>query len=923
MRLKLSLIVVGAIALIMACFGYGAASILARGAKDEFAKQLVATNRLILDLIASNQDSLRIAVGKLGDAFSARLAGEFRLDEKRLVPRNGIATPLLTLNGRVLNFSPDEVDEFTRRTGGNAATIFARQGEDFVRIATSLKKEDGSRAIGTRLGKSHPAYGELMAGRTYQGHAPLFGHHYMTQYQPIATADGRVIGVLFVGMDLRSNLESLKRHIAEFRIGASGYASIVDAEPGAGYRRFVLHPAKEGQPLVNDDDASEAARVLREALDRRHGIVRYEWMNPELGETEPREKIAAFGEYPELGWIVLATGYPDEAMDVANQGIKYMAAATLVVSLLLIAALNLGIGRFVLAPMLRLQERLRQSESSLRTVFDNMHDAAILHRRDGSVVDMNDQMLHLFGLDRETAMGLKLPADLATGDSAERFAEAWHLAAEGEPSTAIGTVRSPGGPGFSAEIHLSRCRIGGEDLIMVNISDITQRLEYERQLQYQAKFDALTGVANRSLLMDRIERALRSAARHKRLVGVAFIDLDQFKYINDALGHSVGDQLLRQVAERLSADIRGVDTVARQGGDEFVVVLSDFGDETDAYNILRRMHESLAMPYEVEGRVLHVTCSIGISLYPRDGADVDTLLRNADVAMYHVKESGRNGIRLFTAEMNEHLRDWLALEADLRIAVNHGQLLLHYQPQVSAARGRIVGVEALIRWQHPALGLVSPARFIPLAEETGLIVPIGAWVLREACHQAKQWQAAGFAGLAVAVNVSALQLRGGQLTSQVHAALRDSGLDPACLELEITESMLMADPEASIAVLNQLKTLGIAIALDDFGTGYSSLAYLKQLPIDTLKIDRAFVRDLPGDGDSQAIVATIIAMARNLKMRVVAEGVETDEQHQHLCGQGCHDLQGYLFARPMDGNELMSFLAGAQDEASGQPASAA
>jgi diguanylate cyclase (GGDEF)-like protein/PAS domain S-box-containing protein len=622
--------------------------------------------------------------------------------------------------------------------------------------------------------------------------------------------------------------------------------------------------------------------------------------------------MAAFGEYPELGWIIITTGYLDEAMHAVTDGIKYMVAATLTVSLILIVALNLGIGRLVLSPMLRLQERLRQSEISLRTVFDNMHDAAIVHRRDGSVVDMNDQMLRLFGLDREAAMGLILPAELAAEGSAGLFAEVWSRAG-GEPVTVIGAVRRPGGQDFPAEIHLSGCRIAGEDLILVNIRDITQRLDDERQLQYQAKFDSLTGVANRSLLADRIERALLSAARHQQRVAVAFIDLDQFKYINDALGHSVGDQLLRLVAARLSADIRGADTVARQGGDEFVVLLTEFVDESDAYAILHRVKESLARPYQVDGRHLHVTCSIGVSLYPRDGADVDTLLRNADAAMYRVKEAGRNGILFFTAEMNERLRDRLALEAGLRLALDQRQLLLHYQPQIDAASGRIVSAEALIRWQHPTQGLVAPARFIPLAEDTGLIVPIGEWVLREACRQARHWRAAGFDGLSVAVNVSALQLRQGRLATQVRNALAESGLDPAALELEITESMLMADPEASIALLDELKALGIRIALDDFGTGYSSLAYLKQFPIDTLKIDRSFVGDLPDNGDSRAIVATIIAMARNLQMRVVAEGVETDAQHRHLNSEGCDALQGDLFARPMDGEAFMAFLARSRD----------
>jgi diguanylate cyclase (GGDEF)-like protein/PAS domain S-box-containing protein len=441
------------------------------------------------------------------------------------------------------------------------------------------------------------------------------------------------------------------------------------------------------------------------------------------------------------------------------------------------------------------------------------------------------------------------------------------------------------------------------------LKDVTERIRYLQQIEHQAKYDALTGLPNRSLMGDRLVQAIHVAHRHGSALAVAFVDLDHFKLVNDNLGHSQGDLLLREVSQRIAGVLREGDTAARQGGDEFVVLLPDLVGEQDGYPVLRRVQQALAEPILIDGHSFYVTCSIGVSLYPRDGNDAETLLRNADMAMYRAKEAGRNAISFFTAEMDRQMQDRLEIEQELRQALERGELSLAYQPQVDVDSGRMCGAEALLRWQHPRLGNVAPLRFIPLAEELGLIGPIGEWVLREACAQAQRWRAAGLGDLRVAVNVSARQFRDPDLPGRVIAILAETGLPPRLLELELTESMLMGAVGRTEETLRRLKQIGVELALDDFGTGYSSFAYLRRFPIDTLKIDQSFVRGMETGANAESIVAAIIAMAHNLGMRVVAEGVETVEQQRQLYEHGCDQMQGYLLGRPVPASELAAAVS--------------
>ncbi len=433
---------------------------------------------------------------------------------------------------------------------------------------------------------------------------------------------------------------------------------------------------------------------------------------------------------------------------------------------------------------------------------------------------------------------------------------------------------------------------------------LQQRKRMEDRLNHMALHDDLTGLPNRAMLNQYLARALVRHRRSGTHLAILFMDVDRFKVINDSLGHDVGDELLRQVADRLRIRCRESDTVARMGGDEFAVLIEDPKTMMEVSTCAQRLVEEMSAPYILRGKNCRVTISIGISIFPSDGNDSLALLKAADVAMYRTKETGRDNYLFYSPMMNIHTLERLELESDLRQALERGEFLLHYQPQIQLATGRITGVEALLRWKHPLRGIVAPSDFISLAEETGLIVPIGEWALAAACARTKAWQDQGLAGLKVAVNLSARQFADPMLLPKLTRIIHESGLDPSSLELEITESLVMSHGEGATAVLESLKALGVQIAMDDFGTGYSSLGYLKRFPIDAIKIDRSFIRDIASDSDDKKITRAIIAMAHSMSLTVVAEGVETAEQLRFLRAQRCDAVQGYLLYRPLPEEEV-------------------
>ncbi|OHB30449.1 MAG: hypothetical protein A2X79_03410 [Desulfuromonadaceae bacterium GWB2_53_15] len=552
---------------------------------------------------------------------------------------------------------------------------------------------------------------------------------------------------------------------------------------------------------------------------------------------------------------------------------------------------------------LRLRHQAVESSSNGIMITD-------AHAPDNPIIYVNPAFERMTGYGAQEVFG-RNPRFLAGEDSEQMGLEEIRAALreQREGSAVLRNYRKDGSL-FWNELSLSSVRDeSGRVTNFVGIlNDITERKQYEEQLEYQSNHDGLTGLPNRNLLADRLTQTLSYAGRYHQQAAVMFIDLDHFKFINDSLGQDTGDQLLKSTAKRLAQCLRSIDTVARHGADEFVVILPDLADGADAADAARRIQEAVGQPFKTGEHELIVTCSTGISIYPKDGADVQTLLKNADAAMYRAKELGRNNFLFYTNELNDKAGARWTMEKHLRQALKKDELILHYQPQVDLATGQITGMESLIRWQSPELGLVPPDRFIPLAEETGLIVPIGEWVLRTSCAQNKAWQDAGLPPLVMAVNLSPRQFRQEDLVERVAQALLDSGLEARYLEIEIIESLVMHDVERVSTILKELKVLGVQLAMDDFGTGYSSLSYLKRFPFDKLKIDLSFVRDITSDPNSAAIARAIIAMGHSMNLRVIAEGVETEGQLGYLRSNSCDDMQGFLFSRPVPSGEFEQML---------------
>ncbi len=445
-------------------------------------------------------------------------------------------------------------------------------------------------------------------------------------------------------------------------------------------------------------------------------------------------------------------------------------------------------------------------------------------------------------------------------------------------------------------------------IIGSQIGQFMARKQAEENLLYVATHDTLTGLPNRYMFNQRFAHALNNAQRYRKTMALLFLDLDRFKFINDTLGHPFGDRLLQEAAARLRMCLRESDTIARFGGDEFVALIEDFSEPGDVISVAQKILHALRWPFMLQGETCHLSASIGISLYPNDGADFANLLKNADIATYRAKEQGKNNYLFYSGEMNDHLSARIAKETRLQGALERNEFILHYEPKVEINTGRITGMEALIRWQHPDLGLLPPVEFIGHAEDSGLIVPIGAWVLRIACAHNQTLQSRVATPLTVSVNLSARQFEDKHLLREIERALSESSLKPNCLELEITESMVMRDTKSSKKILDGIKSMGIRLAIDDFGTGYSSLASIKRFPFDCIKIDRSFIKDIPQDPDDVAITQAIIAMAHSLRLKVIAEGVETQEQLDFLSEHGCHEFQGYFFRRPQPAEDFSKLL---------------
>jgi len=559
----------------------------------------------------------------------------------------------------------------------------------------------------------------------------------------------------------------------------------------------------------------------------------------------------------------------------------------------------------------KMEEALQQSEERYRTIIEEMEEWYLETDLAGNILFFNDAISHALGHPQKNLTGLNFRT-FFTPEEANILYETFHRVYEtGQPikNFPYRLIQS-GGEIIYAEISIfSKRDQEGKIIGFRGVGhDITELKRNEERFQYLATHDALTGLPNRLLFGQLLNHALQSAKRYNRELAVFFIDLDRFKMINDTLGHDAGDQLLREIAGRLDQVLREIDIVARLGGDEYVVLIEEVTEQSQIITVAQKILSAVIKPIVLKDNEYRITASIGISLYPKDGQDEQSLMKNADIAMYLAKEEGKNNFQFYKPNLKSRSFERLTLETNLREALERNEFSLHYQAKLDLKTNAITGVEALLRWQNPALGAVAPTQFIPVAEETGLIIPIGRWVLKTACAQNAAWQAQGLPKVCMAVNLSMRQLMDDNLIQDIRTVLQDYGLAPNLLELEITESMLMQNPERVIKILAEIKKLGVRLAIDDFGTGYSSLGQLKRFPIDTLKVDRSFIRDLPSNSEDRGITEAIIAMGKTLSITVIAEGVETEEQEAFLRSRACDEMQGFYFSKPIAPGQFADLL---------------
>jgi diguanylate cyclase (GGDEF)-like protein/PAS domain S-box-containing protein len=554
---------------------------------------------------------------------------------------------------------------------------------------------------------------------------------------------------------------------------------------------------------------------------------------------------------------------------------------------------------------------LRQSEEKYRSILENIQEAYFEVDLAGNFTFFNDSLCRVTGCSRDELIGNNYKLFSDKENIKNVFIAFNHVYRTGEPTEGFNwmIVRKDGSKRYiEASVSLKKDSSGSPAGFKGVIRDITERKRIEQELNHMATHDALTGLPNRLMFSQLLDHAIQSAHRNKRQLAVLFIDLDRFKIINDSLGHDAGDQLLEEIALRFRQTLRNVDVVGRLGGDEFIILIEDFQDMHQVETLAHKILATVIKPMVLAGEECRVTASIGISVYPRDGQDEQSLMKNADIAMYFAKEAGKNNYQFYSEKIHSMSSERLTIETNLRHAMERNELSLNYQAKLDLKTRAITGVEALLRWNSQYLGPITPTEFIPIAEETGLIVPIGRWVMRTACAQNVSWQQQGLPPVCVAVNLSLRQLMNENLLQDIETTLKDTGMRPYLLELEVTESMVMHKPSHFIPILSKIKDMGVRLAIDDFGTGYSSLAQIKNFPIDTLKVDRSFIRNLPHDPENKAITEAIIVMGKNLSLTVVAEGVETKEQESFLKEQVCDEMQGFYFSKPVEPESFAELL---------------
>ena len=823
---------------------------------------------------------------RLTTAVSATyaLAAVLRQSDYRVDPAafEALASELLAYHAGVssLQYAPDGIIEHVIPLAGNEGAV----GHNL--LAATDRNREARLAVETRRLTLAGPFNLVQGGVGLAGRLPVF--------RPTSTGKVEFWGFSIALVRVPDLLEAA----GVDRLGELGYR----------YRLWRLHP-DTGRPQVFAADGeadAEADADLPELLDP---------VTIDFDVPNGRWHLSA---EPVAGWLS-----PTRIDFILKGALVLFVALALTLTLYTLLRQPLLLGRLVTrrtheleATNARLAEEIavrRQAEEQLRLgamVFESSAESIMITDRSDRIVSVNDAFTRITGFSREEALGQPaILLDSGRHDAAFLKVMDEALVRDGRWQGEIWSRRKSGEL-FPQWLGISVLSDeNGNVTHYVSIaSDISERKASAERIHYLAHYDSLTGLPNRVLLRDRVQQAMVHADRQHTKIGLLLLDLDRFKVVNESLGHELGDQLLLRVVDRLREAVRTTDTISRQGGDEFLVVVPDQSGAEVAARIAEKIQRLLAQPFVIDEHEVRVTASIGIALYPDDGVDFDTLMKLCDIAMYFAKESGRATYRMYTQAMKDDSADRLAIEAELSHAVEEQQFELHYQPQIHLDGDRVIGAEALVRWNHPEKGLIPPGRFIPVAEETGLIAPIGEWVLREACRQAVAWRAEGLPPLLVSVNLSGVQFRSEGLAEQVSTVLRESGLEPEYLELELTESTLLQDVESVMRTMRELKAVGVSLAIDDFGTGYSSLSYLKRFAVDKLKIDQSFIRDLCIDSDDAAIVQAVIQLGQSLNLQTIAEGTETREQVDALRAKGCMQVQGYYFSKPLPAAQFAEFL---------------
>ncbi|MGA7709333.1 MAG: EAL domain-containing protein [Acidobacteriaceae bacterium] len=854
--------------------------------QDEFGTLVVAFNGM-LDQIEERNSELRLHREQLEEQVASRTAELFAANARLRLQAEALnaasnSIVITDLAGNIVRSNP----AFSDLSGYSPEEVLGKN----PRLLNSGKQ---TKEFYARM------WATITSGTTWRGElinrrkdATLY-HEEMT-IAPVSAQSGEITHFVAIKQDISDR----KRTEEALRKSEEQYRLLFDSNP---------------IPMWVFDRTTLRFLAVNTAAIRHYGFTEPELLAMTIADIRPREDIP--DRLQEVARDVHGLQEPTlwrhrkkngEVIDVelVCNGMDFHGADAI-----LVAAYDITIQK-------RSKEMLQDSETKYRVLFEDSADAYWL--MDGTTfvfIDCNAAALKMFGFSSKAQFAH--PADISPtnqpdGRSSRTVAEQKIAGALRNGKERFDWLHQrKNGEVFPAEIGLAALTLGGRPMLLGTVRDITERKVAEERVKFLAYYDALTDLPNRILLQDRITKGLAGARRRKEKIAILFLDLDRFKIINDTLGHSAGDTLLREVAARLKGWARDQDTVARVGGDEFVLLLNSVQMESDAAVAAQRIVDLLTPEFSIQGRSLNVSCSVGVSLFPDHGGDAETLVKNADAAMYCAKQNGPNNVHFFTDDLNALMEERLTLEHDLHLALGREELFLVYQPQMEIATGRIVGLEALLRWQHPTLGLVPPGKFIRIAENSGLILPIGEWVLRTACAQARKWQDEGFDPIQMAVNVSAIQFRQDGFRELIQGVLTETGLAPEYLVLELTESLLLTNADVVFSVLLELKKMGLKLAIDDFGTGYSSLSYLTQFPVSKLKIDRSFIRNLATNRDDAAITTAIIGMAKSLNLKVIAEGVETEAQMALLRVHHCDEIQGYYFSKPLLVADVADRLSGA------------